>query len=256
MSHKVKIDRTAMLIVILLTGLFFFLSACSPSVLVCATGLCPSIRERMLKIPWNPPSLDYQDCPDISGKYKAAIYESTIPAKLMSQFPQTDDKFNFIHSTLTREGGKEIPQGRFIPKPEKGRPKAGIWDQSEFYNNAYVLITQNEQYLVISLMGREGDLYIKQTINMHSPMIGCADRYLIIRVLVPPGGTEFGYTAAYARESRFKKLADGSLKRVYYSREWYYDDVLGLTGVNEDGSDNSNGTPREKIDTLVFQSVP
>jgi hypothetical protein len=215
----------------------FTLSACSA--IVCLTGLCPSIKEHMAKIPWNPPSLEHQNCPDINGKYSARIHVTgLIYSELFMEFPLGDDKDSFIHATT-----EETPEGA------KFYSATGIKD--------YILIEKKERNLMVSRIGPDGNLFQRTTIGLNSPAMGCADGYFIIRTISPPFLGEWGYGTVSAIEKKIKKRADGSLEITRYTREWQYNDMSGLIGMNPDGSKNSTGMPMEwKPYTMVFPSAP
>ena len=240
MMDKLGVDKGVILVVIFMTSALL-LSSCSS--MVCMSGVCPSVEEHMKRILWNPPSLNQQNCPNISGKYKTGTYRYALDYdNLMIQFPSLTDELGFIHARL------EVPEktpARFIPMPTEKNLKSGAWDYSEFYNSAYVLIQQNERELTVSLIGGDGKLYRRQTISINSPMIGCANGDFVIRtvsVFGPGEGTKGGATAT---EKRFRKLADGRLQITKHTRDWYYDHALGLTG-----------TPREGEYTMIFSDVP
>ena len=252
MMNKRKVRGIIMFCVVFIMMPCFLLSACRPFELVCFTGLCPSVKERMAQIPWNPSALNYQNCPNISGKYQSRIYRGIGHLDLMNEFPQSDDTLGFIHVTL--KTFCNIP-AREIPIPTPTNLKKVRYDDSEFYNNAFVSVKQDDKELVVSLIHNSGKLYRQQTISLDSSMIGCADGYFIIRTLNPPGAGEWGYGWASAEESRFKKQADGSLEILYYKREWHYGDILGLIGMNPDGSENRGGPPREGRSTLIFRGA-
>jgi len=245
MTDRFGIDKAEVLMVMFVSVLSF-LSACSPTLLVCMSGVCPSSKGQMTQqIPWDPPSLNQKNCNNISGKYKPKIYKSDFTSdELMRKFPQSNDQFGFIHVKLE---GQKTPE-RWTPRPSKENPNRMIWDAPEFYNSAYVLIQQSEQELSASLIGSDGKLYRKQTIALDSPMIGCGNGDFIIRTLFVPHGGEMWGAAGWASaiERRFRKLADGSLQVTTYDREWNYDLVLGVAG-----------TPRkEGRYTLTFEAVP
>jgi len=252
MTDRLKVLNIAMSGMVLMATSSLLLSACSPGVLICTTGVCPSIKDRMVQIPWDPPALSHQSCPNISGKYQSAIYRGIGYIGLMRQFPQSNDELGFIHVTLKTFG--QIPT-REIPIPTPTNLKKVRYDDSEFYNNAFVSVKQDDKELVVSLIHNSGKLYRQQTISLDSSMIGCADGYFIIRTLNPPGAGEWGYGWASAVEKRFKKQADGSLEVLYYIREWHYGNMLGLIGMNPDGSENRGGPPREGRRTLIFRGV-
>jgi hypothetical protein len=253
MITESKVTKTTLCAAMLFTASILVLSSCTS--VACLTGLCLTTREVMTKIPWDPPSLSHQNCPDISGKYKARNYGSEVYNynDLIGLFPQSNDQLGFIHVTL--QNPNQVPPGRFIPRPAPRFPRAGIVDQSEFYNSAYVLVKQDEQNLSASLIGGDGKVYIIQTIDFNSPMIGCADGDTIIRTLTPPSGGEEGYGSAFAWERRYRKLDDGSLQFTSYMREWRYDPLTGLVGMGPTGGKTNTGMPREKRYTITFASV-
>ena len=248
--NRLKATDTAILGIFAATALA--LSSCTS--MVCLSGLCPSEKEHMERIPWNPPSLNQQNCPNISGKYKTGTYISARDYdELTRQFPSLTDRFGFIHASL--EVPEKIPS-RFIPMPTEKNLKSGAWDYSEFYNSAYVLIQQNERELTVSLIGGDGKLYRRQTISINSPMIGCANGDFVIRELSVDGGSDGTSSGATATEKRFRKLAAGQLQVTTQRRYWGYDPAFGLVGLGPDGSRNNTGIPREKKSTETFAPVP
>lgn len=224
---KFSLSRIALLVIPI-----FMLSACSA--FICLTGLCPSEQEVAAKILWNPPSLDHQNCPDISGKYNADTSDPFYN-ELFNKFPSTDDQMSSIYVTT-----EETQNGAKFPNPRN------IKD--------YVLIEKKNQYLVISRMGSDGDLYRRKTINLNSPMIGCSgEDFIIRRVNVAAGIEGSPYGQADAMEQRFRRLTDGGLQIVTHTRQWGYNIAFGLSGMNPDGSRNSTGAPREGKYTTIYQ---
>jgi len=236
-------------------AVLFSLSACTD--IACLSGVCPTIEERMAQIPWEPPSLSHQNCPNISGKYKARLYapNGINYIDLIMQFPQSNDQLGFIHARSEESAG-QVPR-RYVPNPSDENPRRVRVDESEFYNSgAYVLIQQSEHELAVSLIGGDGKLYRKQTVSLDSPMIGCANGDLIIRTIYPPGRGEGGWGSTSADGERFRKLADGSLQVMTHIREWRYDPVFGLMGMGPTGGTNSTGMPREGRYTKIYAGVP
>ena len=229
----------------------FLLSACSSVELVCITGLCPSVKERMAQIPWDPPALSHQNCPNISGKYQSRIYRGIGHLDLMDEFPQSNDDLGFINVTLKTFG--EIPT-REIPIPTPKNLKKVRYDDSEFYDNAFVLIQQDDKELAVSLIHNNGKPYRQQITSLHSSMIGCADGYLIIRTISPPRVNEGGMVPVRATEKRYR-IVDGDLQITGHKREWNYDMVLGLRGMGPTGRVNDTGMPKESRYALIFKSV-
>ena len=246
--NRFKATDTAILGICVATALA--LSSCTS--MVCMSGVCPTIEERMAQIPWEPPSLSHQNCPNISGKYKPKSYKGF---DLMRMFPQSNDRLGFIQVKLETPG--QVP-GRSIPNPSEDNPHRKRWDDSEFYNSgAYVLIQQNEYELSASLFGGDGKLYRRQTIALNSAMTGCTNGDLIIRTLYTPAGqSQTGWGSPGANETRYRKLADGSLQVISHTREWKYDPAFGLMGKGPTGETNSTGVPRETGSTAIFAPVP
>jgi hypothetical protein len=226
------------------------LSSCTS--VVCLSGLCPDSKEVAAKIPWNPLLLNYQSCLDISGIYKPRNYYGTGFDDLMVQFPSANDRFGFIHATL--ETLKQVP-GRSIRNPSKENPSRMRWDESEFYDNAHVLIKQTANEVVALLIGSDGELYSRQTINLNSSMVGCADGDFIVRTVSVLGGSDGTSKGATATEKRFRKLADGKLQLIRHTRDWYYDPLFGLVGRDSSGSKSSTGMPREEKRTYEWDSL-
>jgi hypothetical protein len=102
MIKSLKNNKTSLPCIALFVLLAFMLSGCTS--FFCLTGLCPSEKEVVAKIIWNPPFLDYKNCPDISGKYSATNHEvNGIDNELLGEFPQGDNELSSIHGVKTRE---------------------------------------------------------------------------------------------------------------------------------------------------------
>jgi hypothetical protein len=103
MINLPKISKFLLFRIVLFAILIYMLFACSA--IVCLTGLCPSPKEVAAKISWDPQLLAHQNCPDISGKYKARTSEENSGYhELQEEFPQLD-RLGFIH--VTTEGTPE-----------------------------------------------------------------------------------------------------------------------------------------------------
>jgi hypothetical protein len=205
MLNSLKAKRHTILGVIL--AFCFSVSACSPTELVCLTGLCPTLAKKHIRqAPWDPQTLDRQNCPDISGKYGTR-------GSLMSQFPDERDQLGFIQVK--------------VEQPE---------DRRDFYRADHFLVQQGEKELVVSLMDGNGKLYRRQTILLDSPMIGCADGALIIRTVSGMASLDIP-TMVFLQERRFRKRPGGSLLVTVHYRTWRYDNLFGLMGKPSESRD-------------------
>lgn len=220
---------------------------------VCLSGICASEEERLSSIPWSPPVLKKNNCPNIGGAY----YDEESPESRLSQHLWLSDK---IGPAVNREDYKKIP---FTPiqkqiKYVSGKPTAEtiiIEDQSIFYKSAITVIGQDENILEATLMDNKGTKYKKSILNLNHPQIGCDSGALIIREVSASGGAEGALGSAYASETRYSKLPDGRLHMSVQSRNWYYSSSRGLIGIGAGGND-SGTEPRKGNSTSIFKVAP
>ncbi len=210
-----------------------------------------TLEEQLSNIPWPAINLEDQGCQNISGTYKS---KETV---LLGQFDLRNSWFDNRNNTY--ENYKEVP---FVPVIKTKKPMPGqkfspddttyvYSDSTDFYEKSYTLIQHTRNALTISLIGQEGTLYKQYKILVSPPHMGCYKGELVIRIANAIGGTEGGLGSAYATESHFRKLSDGSLEVHIQSREWYYSSFRGLIGIDTEGR-ASGVEPRKRDVLLIF----
>jgi hypothetical protein len=208
----------------------------------------------MAQIQWNPPVLDHQNCPNIGGKYKPNSNNNPYDYnQLLGEFLFMGSLYGVID--INYDKLKEIPF-RSIDKPSIKFPGRKIEDYSEFLENAFILIKQSNNELVLLLMGGDGSLYQKVEINLNSTMLGCDNIDFVMRASFVRGGAEGTSRGVTALERRYRRLDDGRLQVTTIWRYWHYDPAFGLIGLNQNGSTNNTGSPKEERSAVIFAGVP
>lgn len=230
---------------LLVLGSMLIFSGCTnvTSSVTCITGACPTKKQHLAEITWDPSELDHKVCPDISGSYKdmAILYSQfdfRVNLKLNNE-GKYDSYLSQDGIQASYESYKTIPftpviQSRKYMDGQRVIPNQTVtWnDQSVFNKKAITSIHQNGLNLVIILMDKNNIEYRKTIVNINQKYIGCDNGALVLRShsAFSCNNLECGKGSASATEKQFRKLLNGDLQLVEQTRMWEYGPVRGLGG--------------------------